>query len=104
MAVSCDALVCLAWSLNPDYLPCIVEYGKREALSVPEKLALAGAYTIFGVYTAYSGLKEEAVKLLDEVCYHAPYDENLQYSCTWTYYTLGGKAAKNYYILLLEQK
>jgi len=104
LAVRCDALVCLAWSLNPDYLPCMVEYGKRETLSIPEKLSLAGAYTIYGIYTAYPALKEEAVKLLNEVCYQTPSDEKLQYSCIWTYYKLGGAAAKNYYISLLEQK
>jgi len=104
LGVRCDAIVCLAWSLQTDYLSCILEYGKREALSVPEKLALAGAYTIYGVYTPQHYLKEEAVKLLDDVCYHTPSNEKLQHSCIWTYYKLGGEAAKNYYISLLKQK
>ncbi|MDR0206010.1 MAG: hypothetical protein LBI45_01965, partial [Bacteroidales bacterium] len=104
LAVRCDAIVCLAWSLQPDYLPLTLEYGKREALSVPEKLALAGAYTIYGVYTPQHYLREEAVKLLNDVCYYTPSNDKLQHTCIWTYYKLGGDAAKNYYISLLEQK
>jgi len=100
----CTAIVSLAGSLNSDYISCILEYAKKDSLSVKEKLALAEAYTIFGIYASYSDLKEEAIKLLDEVCYNSSFGSNLEHSCAWTYYRLGGEAAINYHTSLLEKR
>ncbi len=103
-AVRCDAINALAWSLSSDYLPYILEYAKKDSLSVQEKLALAKAFSTFGIYTSYSDLKKEAIKLLDEICYHSSSYSNLEYDCAWTYYKLGGEAAIDYYILLLNRR
>ena len=67
--VRCNAIIFLAWSLNSDYLLCILEYAKKDSLSIEEKAAIAAAFTNFGTYTSHLHLKEEAAKLLDEICY-----------------------------------
>ena len=100
--VRCSAIVFLAWSLSPDYLPCILEYAKKEALSAQEKLALGGAFMIYGVYTSNSELKELSIKFLDEVCYDQSLD--IYASCDACYLKLGGNAAINFYTSQFEQQ
>jgi HEAT repeat protein len=100
--VRCDALVLLSWSLNYDYLPCIVEYAKRDSLSVQEKLALGGAFMIFGVYTSNSELKDESIRFLDEVCYDFS-SGDITENCIWSYVKLDEKSAINYFNSLFEQ-
>jgi len=101
-----NAIIFLAWSLNSDYLPCILEYAKKDSLSTQEKLALGSAFTILGVYTSHSELKEEAIKFLDEICYDFSsdtipcFDPSMDFvrnGCFWNYYKLGEKAAINYF-------
>jgi hypothetical protein len=101
--VRCDAIVLLAWSLNLDYLPCILEYAKRDSLTIQEKLALGGAFMIYGVYTTNSELKEKSVKFLDGVCYEDPSLETYAY-CDACYLKLGGKAALDFYTSRFEQQ
>ena len=98
--VRCNAIIFLAWSLNPDYLPCILEYAKRDSLSVQEKLALGSAFMIYGVYTSNSDLKEKSAKFLDAVCYDFSLD--IYVHCDACYLKLGGKAAINFYTLQFE--
>jgi hypothetical protein len=100
--VRCDAIMYLSWSLNPDYLPCILEYARRDSLSTQEKLALATSFTIFSVYTSNSELKEEAIKFLDEICYESSL--NIFGHCDGCYFKLGEKAAVNYYNSQLERE
>jgi len=101
--IRCKAIEYLAWSLNSNYVPCIMEYAKRDSLSVQEKSAIAKAFTTFGIYASHSDLKEEAIKILDETCYDFSSDD-IQQGCALTYYKLGGEAAINYHTLLLEQR
>jgi hypothetical protein len=101
--IRCEAIINLAWSLNSENIPCITEYAKRDSLSTREKLALAEAYTIYGIYTSFSNFKEEAIKLLDKVCYNFKSDEIIDRGCTWSYYKLGGKSAIDYFTSLLER-
>jgi hypothetical protein len=101
----CNAIVLLAWSLNMDYLPCILEYAKKDFLSVQEKLALGGAFMIFSVYTFNTDLKEESIKFLDRVCYDSSLKDiqNIHDQCDACYFKLGGDAAINYYTSRLKQ-
>jgi len=111
-AVRCEAIVDLAWSLDPNYLPCISKYAKKDSLSALEKLAIARAFTIFGIYTSHSELKEDAIKLFDEICYDFSSDtipgfdtsmDPTRSGCFWSYYMLGGEVALNYYDSMFEQ-
>jgi len=43
----CHAIMFLAWMRNPDYLPCILEYARKDKLSIQEKAALATAFMFF---------------------------------------------------------
>ena len=95
------AIILLAWSLESAHLPCLLEYAKKESLSVQEKLALGGAFTIYGVYTSNSELKEKAIRLLDEICYDPSL--NIYEHCDANYLKLGGKAAVNFYTSWIEQ-
>jgi HEAT repeat protein len=107
--VRCNAIEFLAWSLNPNYLPCILEYAKKDSLSTREKLAIATAFQIFGIYTSHTDLKEEAIKFLDEICYDSSSDtiqgfdpsiDIIKSGCFWNYYKLRGKAAITFFYFL----
>jgi len=107
------AMMFLAWSLDPVHLPCIFEYAKKDSLSVIEKLALGGAFMIYGVYTPNTELKEKASKFLDEICYDFSSDtipgfdpsmDIIRSGCDACYFKLGGKTAINFYTSLLEQR
>ena len=89
----CSALTSLVWTFDADYLSCIFDYAKRDVLSVQEKLSIATAYTVLGIYASNSELKDEAIKLLDEVCYNSPKYSDVEHDCIWTFYKLGGKPA-----------
>ena len=104
-AVRYYAIIPLAWSLNTDYLPVILEYAKRESLSIQEKIAIAGAFTIFGIYTSYPELKEEAIKILNEISYDSLYSlpNDIMEGYIWTYYKLGGNSAIRFFDSLFEQ-
>jgi hypothetical protein len=98
----CNAIKFLAWMKNPDYIPCIVEYAQKSKLSAQEKAAIATAYMVFGIDFNYTGLKTQAMLLLDEICYDAPLD--VLESCVLNYFKLGGKEAIQFFTAQLEQE
>jgi hypothetical protein len=103
--VRCYAMMYLSWSLNSDYLPCILEYAKKDSLSAQEKLAIAVSFMIFGVYTSRPELKEEAIKFLDEICYDSLLEEGVIFqNCIWAYYKLGGNSAVKFFNSWLEKQ
>ncbi len=57
----CQAIMFLAWMMNPDYLPIIMKYAQRKNLSVQEKAAVATAFMVFGVHGTTPDLKERAI-------------------------------------------
>ena len=98
----CNALMFLAWMLNSDYLPCIVRYAKKDTLSIKEKAAVATAFMVFGVHASYTDLKDEAIILLNEICYDAPVDALAH--CIVSYFNLGEEdAAMKFFYSQLEQ-
>ncbi|MCL2289260.1 MAG: HEAT repeat domain-containing protein [Bacteroidetes bacterium] len=98
----CNAIMFLAWMLEPDYLPCILEYAGKPALSIQEKAAIATAFMIFGVHDDMPALKEQAIAILEEVCYDAPTD--VLASCIVNYMNIGGDAAIDFFTAQLEQE
>jgi hypothetical protein len=98
----CNAIMFLAWMMNPEYLPCIVEYSKKPKLSIQEKAAVATAFMVFGVYDNKPALKEQSIALLDEICYDAPLD--LLATCILNYFKLKGSAALNFFNAHLEKE
>jgi len=97
----CNAIMFLAWMLNPYYLPSILEYARKPALSIQEKAAIATAFMAFGVRDSYPDLKEQAISILDEICYDAPAD--VLASCILSYFNIGGDKAIKFFNSQLEQ-
>ncbi|MCL2289798.1 MAG: hypothetical protein FWC34_03720 [Bacteroidetes bacterium] len=97
----CHAIISLAWMLEPDYLPCILEYARKAALSLQEKAAIATAFMVFGVHGATSDLKEKAIAILDEICYEAEVD--VLATCILNYFNLKETAAIDFFNAQLEQ-
>ena len=97
------AIVMLAWSLDTNYLPCILEYAQKDSLSVQEKLAVASAFQTYGIYTFNSELKEKAIRILDEVCYDFSSNYVVQ-TCKGIYYELGGQSAIDFCNVWVEQE
>jgi len=98
----CNAIMFLAWMLNPDYLPCILEYAKKDKLSIQEKAAIATAFMVFGIHDANLDLKEQAIKMLDEICVGAPV--NILTYCILNYFNLGGDVAIKFFTAQLKQE
>lgn len=98
----CNTIMYFAWMLNPDYLPCILEYAKKDKLSIQEKAALATAFMVFGVHASYPNLKEQSIQILDEICYDAPAD--VLESCILSYFNLGGNLAIDFFRSHLKQQ
>jgi hypothetical protein len=98
----CNAIVFLAWMLDPNYLPCILEYAKRDKLSIQEKASVATAFMVFGVHGIYPDLKEKAISILDEICYDAPVD--VLATCILNYFNLKESAAINFFNAQLEKE
>jgi len=98
----CQALMFLARMQNPDYLPVILEYAQNSRLSVEEKAAVATAFMVFGVHTSYTNLKEEAIQMLDEICYDEPAD--VLVGCIMNYFKIGGAASFKFFYEQLKQK
>ena len=96
----CNALMSLAWTMNPEYLPTILEYSKKKKLSIEEKAAVATALMVFGVHDSYPDLKEKATSILDEICYDAPVD--VLATCILNYFNLGGGSAIKFFNSHLE--
>jgi len=97
----CNAIMFLAWMMNPEYLPVIMEYAKKRELSIEEKAAVATAFMVFGVHGATPNLKEKAINMLDEICYDAPKD--VLASCILSYFNMGGDKAIKFFNSQLEQ-
>ena len=97
----CAAITTLAQKLNPDYLPCILEYAEKKSLSINEKYALASAYTVFGIYNDRPDLIEKAVIILDELCYD--YKNGVVHDCIWEYFKIGGQPALDFFYYYLEK-
>ena len=100
----CTAITTLAWKLHPDYLPCILEYAKKDSLSVQEKSALACAFMVWGVYTFNPEFKEKSVNILDEICYNSSLDYATDAGCIWAYIKVGGISAINFFNSRFEQQ
>ena len=98
----CNAIMFLAWMLNPDYLPCILEYAKKDRLSIQEKAAIATAFMVFGIHDANLDLKEQAIKMLDEICVDAP--PQILGSCILNYFSLRGDMAIKFFTAQLKQE
>jgi len=98
----CNAIMFLAWMLNPDYLPCILEYAKKSRLSIQEKSAIATAFMAFGIHNSSLDLKEQAIKILDEICDDAP--PQILASCILNYFSLGGDVAIKFFTAQLQQE
>ena len=98
----CNAIKFLAWMLEPDYLSSILEYANRGALTLHEKGAVATAFMVFGTHFSFSNLKEQAIKILDEICWDAP--EDILAVCILNYFNLKGEMAKNFFYSQLEQE
>jgi hypothetical protein len=98
----CNAIMFLAWMTNPEYLPCLLEYSKKSALSTQEKAAIATAFVSFGVHTGYANLNDQSLVLLDEICWEEPV--TVLASCILNYMNLGGASAINFFNAQLEQE
>jgi hypothetical protein len=97
----CNAIIFLAWMLEPDYLPCILEYARKPRFSIQEKAAIATAFMIFGVHDDMPALKEQAIAILDEICYDAPAD--VLANCIVNYFNIGNNKAIKFFNSQLEQ-
>ena len=98
----CQALMFLAWMMNPESLPTILEYAKKPSLSIHEKAAFATAFMVFGVHGATPNLKEKAITILDEICYEAEAD--VLAICILNYFNIKGDAAIKFFNAQLEQE
>jgi len=98
----CHAIMFSAWTLNFDFLPSILEYAKKDTLSIQEKAAVATALMAFGIQYPYLGLKEESVSILEEICV----DTSLHIlgNCIFNYFSLGGDTALQFFTAQLAQK
>jgi len=97
----CQAIMFLARMLNPDYLPTILEYAKKRNLSIHEKAAVATALTVLRSYDL-TVLTEQAVSLLDEICYNAPTD--ILANCILNYFNLGDSTAVSFFNAQLQKE
>ena len=91
----CQAIIFLAWMLHPEYLPTILEYSKKQNLSIQEKAAIATAIMIYGIYDVQPPLVERAISILDEICYDAPIE--VLTSCILNYFNIGDSAAIKFF-------
>jgi len=77
----------------------LTSFGFRE---IHEKAAMATALMTFGIHEDDSGLKEQSVNLLDEICVDASVD--ILGSCIFNYFNLGDSAAINFFNAHLEKE
>ncbi|MDR2970501.1 MAG: hypothetical protein LBU83_01030 [Bacteroidales bacterium] len=98
----CNAIMFLAWMLNPDYLHSILEYAAKDTLSIQEKAAIATAFMFFGIYNAKLDLKEQSIKMLDEICEDA--SPLILGSCILNYFSLRGEIAISFFTTQLKQE
>jgi len=98
----CLAIMFLAWMMNPDYLPTILEYAIKSSLSINEKSAIATALMIYGIHDAQSPLVEKSIAILEEICYDAPTD--VLAACILNYFNLKDSTAINFFNAQLEQE
>jgi hypothetical protein len=98
----CQAIMFLAWMMNPNYLPTFLEYAKKRNLSIEEKAAIATAFMVFGVHGSYPDLKDKSIALLDEICYEAEAD--VLANCILSYFNLKGDPALKFFNSHLEKK
>jgi len=91
----CNALINLAWMLEPDYLPTIQQFANKPSLSVQEKSAVATALMIYGVNDSLPRLITQSLQLLNEICR----DTSLYVmeNCIVSYFMEGGNSAINFF-------
>ncbi|MCL2130831.1 MAG: hypothetical protein FWH36_00020 [Lentimicrobiaceae bacterium] len=97
----CYAIMVLGWMRNVEFIGFLKEHLKEEGLSSKEKFAIANALHNIGRYNDRQDIIDEAVKILNELCY----DENLGvvHSCIWEYYSMGGQPALDFFYYYLEK-
>jgi len=98
----CQAIMFLAWMMNPEYLSTILEYAKKPSLSIHEKAAIATAFMVYGVHGSTPNLKEEAIAVLDAICYDAPAD--VLATCILNYFNIKGDTAIKFFNSHLEKE
>ena len=98
----CNAILNLAWMLEPDYLPLIQQYAEKSSLTVPEKSAVATALMIYGTNDSLPRLVTQSLQILDEICR----DTSLYVleNCILSYCMEGGSAAKSFFYTQLQQE
>jgi len=98
----CHAIMFLAWMMNSESLPTLLEYAKKLSLSIHEKAAIATAFMVFGIYGEIPNLKEKSIAILDEICYDAPTD--VIASCILNYFSIKGDTAIKFFNSHLEKE
>jgi len=98
----CNAMINLAWMLEPDYLSVIQQYANKPSLTLQEKSAVATALMIYGVRESLPRLVTQSLQILSEICNDAP--ENVLENCIVSYGLEGGSAAKSFFNSQLQQE
>jgi hypothetical protein len=98
----CNAMINLAWMLEPDYLPLIIQYVNKPSLSIQEKSAVATALMIYGINDSPPHLVAQSLQILNDICG----DTSLYVleNCILCYFLEGGNSAKNFFISQLQQE
>jgi len=91
----CNAMINLAWMLEPDYLPLIQQYANKPSLSVQEKSAVATALMIYGINDSLPRLVAQSLQILNGICS----DTSLYVleNCIVSYFMEGGTSAINFF-------
>jgi len=91
----CNALINLAWMLEPDELPTIQQYANKSSLSVQEKSAVATALMIYGINDSIPHLIAQSLQMLNEISN----DTSLYVfeNCIVSYCMEGGTSAINFF-------
>jgi len=91
----CNALINLAWMLEPDYLPTIQQYAKSPSLSVQEKSAVGTALMIYGVNDSLPHLVAQSLQILNGI--RRDTSLYVQENCILSYFMEGGNAGKSFF-------
>lgn len=97
-----DAILFLAQMRSPKSIPFLQEHLKKEDLSHKERFAVAAAFSRIGVHNNLQDIINEAIKILDELCYDYKY--GVVYNCIWEYYSIGGQPALDFFYYHLERE
>jgi len=98
----CNAVISLAWLLEPEYLPTIQQYARKTTLSILEKSAAALALMIYGVFENDAILKQQSLTLLEGICDEAT--DNVLENCVLSFILEGGNAAINFFSSQFQQE